>query len=91
MRRPREHLPTAHLHSFQAAGGAAYVRRGGLIGHTLTMAAHASANATKLYDRRNDQPTFDEVPRISLQYLAFIPIYVIIMHTHATKHKPHKK
>ena len=34
--------------------------------HAQKMAAHASAKTTKLYDRRDDQVTLDEVERIVL-------------------------
>lgn len=53
-------------HSFRATGITVYLKRGGLLEHAQKMAAHASAKTTKLYDRRDDQVTLDEVERIVL-------------------------
>lgn len=53
-------------HSFRATGITVYLKRGGLLEHAQKMAAHASAKTTKLYDRREDQVTLDEVERIVL-------------------------
>ena len=39
---------------------------GGLLEYAQQMAAHESARTTKLYDRRNDQVTLDQVERIVL-------------------------
>jgi hypothetical protein len=39
---------------------------GGLLEHAQQMAAHESARTTKLYDRRNDKVTLDEVEKIML-------------------------
>jgi len=36
-------------------------RLGGLLEYAPQMAAHESARTTKLYDRRNDQVTLDQV------------------------------
>jgi hypothetical protein len=38
----------------------------GLIEHAQQMAAHASARTTKLYDRRGEAISLDEVERITL-------------------------
>ena len=43
-----------------------YLLNGGLLEYTQQMAAHESARTTKLYDRRNDQVTLDEVERIAI-------------------------
>jgi hypothetical protein len=43
-----------------------YLTKGGLLEHAQQMAAHESARTTKLYDRRNDKITLDEVERIAL-------------------------
>ena len=43
-----------------------YLLNGGLLEHAQQMAAHESARTTKLYDRRNDQVTLDQVERIVL-------------------------
>jgi integrase/recombinase XerD len=53
-------------HSFRATGITVYLKRGGLLEHAQKMAAHASAKTTKLYDRRDDKVTLDEVERIVL-------------------------
>jgi hypothetical protein len=44
-----------------------YLKRGGLLEHAQRMAAHASAKTTKLYDRREDTVTLDEVEKIGLR------------------------
>jgi integrase len=51
-------------HSFRAAGITVYLKRGGLLEHAQRTAAHASAKTTKLYDRRDDTVTLDEVEKI---------------------------
>src|SRR5947209_4461740 len=48
-------------HSFRATGITVYLTNGGLLEHAQQMAAHESARTTKLYDRRNDKVTLDEV------------------------------
>jgi integrase/recombinase XerD len=53
-------------HSFRATGITVYLQNGGLLEHAQQMAAHESARTTKLYDRRNDKITLDEVERIVL-------------------------
>jgi site-specific recombinase XerD len=53
-------------HSFRATGITVYLKNGGLLEHAQQMAAHESARTTKLYDRRNDQVTLDQVERIVL-------------------------
>jgi hypothetical protein len=53
-------------HSFRATGITVYLTNGGLLEHAQQMAAHESACTTKLYDRRNDKVTLDEVERIVL-------------------------
>ena len=46
---------------------AVYLQNGGLLEHAQQqMAAHESARTTKLYDRRNDKVTLDEVEKITL-------------------------
>jgi hypothetical protein len=49
-----------------ARGITAYLENGGLLEHAQRMAAHASARTTKLYDRRGDAVSLDEVERIVL-------------------------
>jgi site-specific recombinase XerD len=53
-------------HSFRATGITVYLQNGGLLEHAQQMAAHESARTTKLYDRRNDRVTLDEVEKIML-------------------------
>src|SRR3954468_2533779 len=53
-------------HAFRATGIAVYLLNGGLLEYAQQMAAHESARTTKLYDRRNDQVTLDQVERIVL-------------------------
>ena len=53
-------------HSFRATGITVYLQNGRLLEHAQQMAAHESARTTKLYDRRSDKITLDEVERIVL-------------------------
>jgi site-specific recombinase XerD len=53
-------------HSFRATGITVYLLNGGLLEYAQQMAAHESVRTTKLYDRRNDQVTLDQVERIVL-------------------------
>ncbi len=53
-------------HTFRATGITVYLHNGGLLEYAQQMAAHESARTTKLYDRRNDQVTLDQVERIVL-------------------------
>ena len=53
-------------HSWRARGITAYLENGGLLEHAQQMAAHSSARTTKLYDRRGEQISLDEVERIVL-------------------------
>lgn len=53
-------------HSWRARGITAYLENGGLLEHAQQMAAHSSARTTKLYDRRGEIISLDEVERIAL-------------------------
>ena len=53
-------------HSWRARGITAYLENGGLLEHAQAMAGHASARTTKLYDRRGEQISLDEIERIML-------------------------
>ncbi len=53
-------------HSWRARGITAYLENGGLLEHAQKMAAHTSARTTKLYDRRGEEVSLDEIERISL-------------------------
>jgi integrase len=53
-------------HTFRATGITAYLDNGGTLEDAQAMAAHESPRATKLYDRPEDEITFDEVERIAI-------------------------
>lgn len=53
-------------HSFRATGITVYLEEGGQLEHAQHMAGHASARTTKLYDRREQRVTLDEVERIRI-------------------------
>lgn len=51
-------------HTFRATGITNYLRNGGTLDHAQQIAAHESSQTTKLYDRRNDEVSLDEIERI---------------------------
>ncbi|MBL8216785.1 MAG: tyrosine-type recombinase/integrase [Bryobacterales bacterium] len=51
-------------HTFRASGITIYLLGGGTVENAQAMAAHESPRTTKLYDRRNDSVSLDEVERI---------------------------
>jgi site-specific recombinase XerD len=51
-------------HTFRATGITAYLKNDGKLEHAQTIANHSSPRTTKLYDRRQDEITLDEVERI---------------------------
>ena len=53
-------------HSWRARGITAYLENGGLLEQAHPMAGHASARTTKLYDRRGEQVSLEDVERITL-------------------------
>lgn len=53
-------------HSFRATGITAYLKNGGALEHAQQIANHASPRTTKLYDRRHDEISLDEVERIAI-------------------------
>jgi integrase len=53
-------------HTFRATGITAYLEAGGTLENAQAMAAHESPRTTKLYDRRGDEITLDEVERITI-------------------------
>lgn len=55
---------TLCCHTFRATGITAYLLNGGTLEHAQQIAAHESARTTKLYDRRGDQVSLDEIERI---------------------------
>ena len=57
---------TIGCHTFRATGITAYLEAGGTIEGAQAIAAHESPRTTKLYDRRGDMATMDEVKRIAI-------------------------
>jgi len=53
-------------HTFRATGITAYLKNGGTLEHAQQIANHASPRTTKLYDRRSDEISLDEVEKISI-------------------------
>ncbi len=53
-------------HTFRATGITAYLKNGGQLETAQHIAAHESPRTTKLYDRRQDEISLDEVERILL-------------------------
>jgi site-specific recombinase XerC len=53
-------------HTFRATGITTYLSNDGLLEHAQFMAGHASSQTTKLYDRRAQKASLDEVERIIL-------------------------
>jgi site-specific recombinase XerD len=53
-------------HSFRATGITNYLMNGGTLERAQQLANHESARTTKLYDRREDRLSLDEVERISI-------------------------
>lgn len=56
----------AGCHSWRATGIAQYLKNGGRLEVAQDMANHADMRTTRLYDRRSESVTLDEVERISL-------------------------
>jgi integrase len=53
-------------HTFRATGITAYLKNKGLLEHAQTIANHSSPRTTKLYDRRSDEISLDEVEKIAI-------------------------
>jgi site-specific recombinase XerD len=53
-------------HTFRATGITAYLKNKGLLEHAQVLANHSSPRTTKLYDRRQDEISLDEVEKISI-------------------------
>ena len=51
-------------HTFRATGITAYLMHGGTIENAQRIAAHESPRTTKLYDRRSDEISLDEIERV---------------------------
>jgi integrase/recombinase XerD len=56
--------PSMCCHACRATGITVYLENGGTLENAQAIANHASAKTTKLYDRRGDAITLDEVERI---------------------------
>ena len=53
-------------HSFRATGITNYLVNGGRLETAQQMAGHSDPRTTKLYDRRSDQLSLDEIEKISI-------------------------
>jgi integrase len=53
-------------HTFRATGITAYLKNKGTLEHAQTIANHVSPRTTKLYDRRTDEISLDEVEKIAI-------------------------
>ena len=53
-----------NCHTFRATGITTYLENGGTLENAQVMAAHESPRTTRLYDRRGDEISLDEVERI---------------------------
>jgi site-specific recombinase XerD len=53
-------------HTLRATGITAYLKSKGTLEHAQTIANHASPRTTKLYDRRSDEISLDEVEKIAI-------------------------
>jgi site-specific recombinase XerD len=53
-------------HTFRATGITAYLKNNGTLEHGQHIANHESPRTTKLYDRRRDEISLDEVEKISI-------------------------
>ena len=53
-------------HTFRATGITAYLKNNGKLEHAQYLANHASPRTTKLYDRRAEEISLDEVKKISI-------------------------
>lgn len=58
--------PDVCNHSFRATGITTYLKNGGTLEKAQYMAGHESARTTRLYDRRQDEVSLDEVERIAI-------------------------
>ena len=53
-------------HTFRATGITAYLKNAGKLEAAQYIANHESPRTTKLYDRRSDDISFDEIERIGI-------------------------
>ena len=57
---------TIGCHTMRATGITADLSNGGLLEHAQQIAAHSSSQTTRLYDRRSEAVSLDEVERIAI-------------------------
>lgn len=57
-------IKTIGNHTFRATGITAYLKNGGKLETAQQIAGHESPRTTKLYDRREEEISLDEVERI---------------------------
>jgi integrase/recombinase XerD len=65
-RRGRRHQNRIGNHTFRATGITAYLKNKGTLEAAQHIANHESPRTTKLYDRRQDEISVDEVEKISI-------------------------
>jgi site-specific recombinase XerD len=53
-------------HTFRGTGITAYLKNGGMLEKAREMADHADTRTTRLYDRRAEDVSLDDVERISI-------------------------
>jgi hypothetical protein len=53
-------------HAFRATVITTYLENGGTLAHARTIANHESPRTTKLYDRKREDLSFEEVARIKV-------------------------
>ena len=53
-------------HTFRATGITNYLENGGTVENAQAIANHADSRTTKLYDRRGDRISLDEIEKIRL-------------------------
>ena len=53
-------------HTFRATGITAYLKNGGKLEVAQQIANHESPRTTKLYDRRQDEISLDEIERVRI-------------------------
>ncbi len=58
--------PSICCHTFRATGITAYLENGGTVEKAQAIANHADSRTTKLYDRRGDKITLDEIEKIQI-------------------------
>ena len=66
-RAKRAHIKSrVSCHTMRATGITTYLENGGSVEHAQNIANHESIRTTKLYDRRSDEPSLEEIERIRI-------------------------